>query len=50
MYMFHALMKVYTAMAPMADFVSGSRIFTINFRLLQPSSFADSYSEIGKVM
>ena len=50
MYIFHALMKVYTAIAPIADFVSGSRILTINFRLLQPSSFADSYSEIGKVM
>ena len=47
-YIFHALINVYTAIAPMADFVSGSRIRKINRRLLQPSIFADSYSEIGK--
>ena len=49
MYIFHALINVYTAIAPIADFVSGIRICQINRRLEQPSIFADSYSEIGNV-
>ena len=46
-YMFQALIKVYTAMAPMADFVSGSRMQKMNLRFPQPSIFADSYREMG---
>ena len=46
-YMFQALIKVYTAMAPMADLVSGSRMRKMNLRFPQPSIFADSYREMG---
>ena len=49
-YMFQALIKVYTAMAPMADLVSGSRMRKMNLRFPQPSIFADSYREMGNYL
>ena len=47
-YIFHALMKVYTAMAPIADLVRGRSILNMNRRFPHPSILADSYNEMGK--